>query len=82
MIEERNSQTCPTCKGALDKIFSTGSSVATGQGYAGWYDNMTDKPVYITSKSHLKEMCIKHNVVPHCLDGWGLNHQNKLKSRS
>ena len=65
-VDKRDKQHCPLCANPLKREFSI-RNLATGLGYAGWYTEMDTTPVYITSKSHLKEECLKRNVMAHSL---------------
>jgi len=58
---------CPKCSNLCiqdyEAKFKGGVQINDGSWVKGTYDHITDKPIYIESKKHLKQVCDANNKV-------------------
>lgn len=69
-IEERYDLLCPECGGDVD-ILITKATVHIFKPF--WHEDFDDKPVYVKSKKHYKELCEKYGVYAPHVFGVGRN---------
>jgi putative FmdB family regulatory protein len=66
-ISDRNAPAiCENCQGNARRILSSPSGINVGgKGkIPGWCTTLLEKPVYIKSKHHLRELCKKNDLRP------------------
>lgn len=72
-IDERTKITCPLC---TSKTKITLGNVSKRDWFRPHYtEHFTDTPVYVESKRHFKELCLKHNVTSRALGDVRNYHQ-------
>jgi len=49
-------------------------NISSGSCFVGWHPHITKDPIYITSKSHLKEEILKHRGEK-TLESWRKRHE-------
>jgi len=64
-VEDKDSVPCKECSGKCDTLITT-----RGKDWfkEGWWDDFDVKPIYVSSKSQLRELCKKYEVYARCLD--------------
>jgi putative FmdB family regulatory protein len=67
-IDARETTTCPSC-GALAKQTFTVSRPMKDWAEGIWED-LTDHPIYVRSRRHLRELCKQFNCYTHLDDGY------------
>lgn len=66
-------QECENCNSPLSRTYSI-TNIAMGKCFNGWHEHITKEPIYITSKSHLKDEILKHRGSK-TLEGWRKMHE-------
>ena len=64
-ISDREKVRCPKC-GSKTKIL-LGNVNKKDWFRPHWTEHFTDTPIYVKSKRHMKELCLKHNVTSRAL---------------
>jgi putative FmdB family regulatory protein len=65
-IKDRNAPAVCSCGGRAQRILSVPSGINVGgKGkIPGWNNTLLDKPVYIESKHHFRELCKRNDLRP------------------
>lgn len=67
-MDDRALSTCPKCNLMAEQTISRRAPAVHGFKY-GVFEHITDEPVYVKSKKHLKELCNRYDCyAPGVLD--------------
>ncbi|MAH45002.1 hypothetical protein CMI37_04185 [Candidatus Pacearchaeota archaeon] len=69
-IAQRKRQKCPTC-GSKCKLIIEAPRVILFP--SGWFEHISDEPMYIDSASELREACVKNECYSKYLENSGLS---------